>query len=106
MEEKIYELREKGFQFAIDDMGVGYSGLANLTLVKPDFVKVDRMLVDYIDEDPYRQHLMKALIEYWLEKEVHVIAEGIERAEEAQFFAELGVEFGQGYYFHKPEPCS
>ncbi|WNF36249.1 EAL domain-containing protein [Bacillaceae bacterium IKA-2] len=102
VEKKIYDLKTEGFEFAIDDVGIGYSGLTNLTLVKPEYVKLDRMLVDYIDEDMYRQHLMKALISYWLEREVKVIAEGIERIEEAQFFSELGVKLGQGYYYHRP----
>lgn len=102
VEKTIYNLKTEGFEFAIDDVGIGYSGLTNLTLVKPEYVKLDRMLVDFIDQDLYRQHLMKALIGYWLENEVKVIAEGIERIEEAQFFSELGVKLGQGYYYHRP----
>lgn len=102
VEKKIYHLKTEGFEFAIDDVGIGYSGLTNLTLVKPEYVKLDRMLVDFIDQDLYRQHLMKALVGYWLEADVKVIAEGIERIEEAQFFTDLGVKLGQGYYYHRP----
>lgn len=104
--EKIWDLRALGFQFAIDDVGIGYSGLTSLTMVKPDYVKIDRLLVSYIDTDPYRQHLLKALVEYWINVNVSVIAEGIERKEEMDFFAKLGVTFGQGYFFQKPVKLS
>jgi EAL domain-containing protein (putative c-di-GMP-specific phosphodiesterase class I) len=72
-----------------------------LTIVKPDYVKIDRQLVKDIDKDLYRQHLMKALVQFWDSEDVFVIVEGIERVEEAQFFAELNISFGQGYLFHK-----
>jgi EAL domain-containing protein (putative c-di-GMP-specific phosphodiesterase class I) len=103
VESKIQELRDRGILFAIDDLGMGYSGLTNLTMIKPDYVKIDRNLVDHIDYDPYRQHLIKALVEYWLDLGVIIIAEGIERIEEKNFFRTIGAHLGQGYYFHKPE---
>lgn len=102
VEKKILALRELGFLLAIDDLGIGYSGLTNLTIIKPDYVKIDRQLVKYIDKDLYRQHLMKALVHFWNSEDVFVIVEGIERVEEAQFFANLNISFGQGYLFHKP----
>lgn len=102
VQEKILSLRDLGFLFAIDDLGIGYSGLTNLAIVKPDYVKIDRQLVAHIDTDPYRQHMMNALVEYWKSVHIHVIVEGIERVEEANFFTQLGAILGQGYLFHKP----
>lgn len=100
---KIKQLTEFGFQFAVDDLGMGYSGLFTLAMVKPNFVKIDRQLVDKIDADPYRQHMMKALVQYWRTIEVQVIVEGIERKEEAEFFSEIGANLAQGYLYHRPE---
>lgn len=99
---KIHQLQELGFRIAVDDLGMGYSGLYTLATVQPDYVKVDRQLVQGIDRDPYRQHMMNALVEYWKKEGVTVIAEGVERAPEAQFFFAIGTDLVQGYYFHRP----
>lgn len=100
---KMKELREFGMKIAVDDIGKGYSGLHTLAMVEPDFVKVDRDLVKDIGEDTYRQHMMKALVEYWLQQQVSIIAEGVETEEEVAFFKGLGVPYFQGYYFMKPK---
>lgn len=55
-------------------------------MVEPDFVKIDRDLVKDIGHDSYRQHMMKALIDYWLQQDVSIIAEGVETEEEVLFF--------------------
>ncbi|KUP09134.1 hypothetical protein Q75_01475 [Bacillus coahuilensis p1.1.43] len=55
-------------------------------MVEPDFVKIDRDLVKDIEVDSYRQHMMRALIEYWKQQNVHIIAEGIETESEWSFF--------------------
>lgn len=103
VEKKIAELREAGLKLAVDDLGKGYSGLSILALVQPDYVKIDRDLVSFIDEDEYRQHMIKALVKYWQDHDVAIIAEGIERQEEDQFFRHLNVTYGQGYLYHRPE---
>ena len=40
-----------------------YSSLNLLTQIKPDFVKFDRELVRFIDEEPYKQKVLGKLIE-------------------------------------------
>ncbi|QSO46564.1 EAL domain-containing protein [Alicyclobacillus mengziensis] len=100
------DLQEAGIKVAVDDVGMGYSGLHTLAMVHPDYVKIDRQLVFNIDHDPYRQHMMRSLVEYWTREGVSTIAEGIEREQEAAFFTEIGATFGQGYWFHKPEPVA
>lgn len=103
VEKKLTELRETGIKLAVDDLGKGYSGLSILALVQPDYVKIDRDLVSFIDEDPYRQHMLKSLVSYWQDADVSIIVEGIERKEEDQFFCDLKVDYGQGYFYHRPE---
>ncbi|UGB30979.1 EAL domain-containing protein [Metabacillus sp. B2-18] len=100
---KMKELRELGMRIAVDDIGKGYSGLHTLAMVEPDFVKIDRDLVKDIGHDSYRQHMMKALIDYWLQQDVSIIAEGVETEEEVLFFKNHGVPFFQGYYFMRPK---
>ncbi|PWI57308.1 EAL domain-containing protein [Sulfoacidibacillus thermotolerans] len=100
--QKIHALRQQGFQIAVDDVGIAYSGLYTLAMVHPEYVKIDRQLVSYIEKDAYRMYMMKALLAYWRQEGVAVIAEGIERKEEADFFAKEGAVYAQGYFFHRP----
>ncbi|MHB1684977.1 MAG: EAL domain-containing protein [Bacilli bacterium] len=103
VKQKVAQLQQSGIKIAVDDLGMGYSGLYTLAIVRPEYVKIDRQLVSHIQTDPYRQHMMHSLIDYWNREGVTVIAEGIETADEARFFVEAGAALGQGYLFHRPE---
>lgn len=99
-------LRERGVLLAYDDFGAGQSRLMDLATVPPDFLKLDMAMVRDIDhaEHKARRELLRALIQSTTDSQVNVIAEGIEREEEAQVCAELGCTLGQGYLFGRPAP--
>jgi EAL domain-containing protein (putative c-di-GMP-specific phosphodiesterase class I) len=99
-------LTELGMGLAYDDFGSGQSRLQELAEVPPDYVKLDRCLVHHIDQAGPRQELVQALCRCILDMGVQVIAEGIERPEEARFFRELGCPFGQGFLFGRPQPLA
>ncbi|MBM9594490.1 sensor domain-containing phosphodiesterase [Roseitranquillus sediminis] len=96
---------ELPFSLAVDDFGVGYSNLARVVSVAPEFVKVDRSLVTSIDEDPARRALMSAVVRFARETGVQVIAEGVERSGEAAALSRAGVRLAQGYFFARPTLC-
>ena len=62
----IERLRERGACLAVDDMGAGYSGLRQITTVRPRYLKLDRSLVSGIDgdRDGERTALVGALVGY------------------------------------------
>jgi len=93
-----------GSLLAADDVGAGYSGLSQLLEVRPDILKIDRMVVAGIDADPARQALVAGLVRFAELTGSTIVAEGIERAGEARSLLELGVEIGQGYHFCRPAP--
>lgn len=98
----IEALRRQGFHIAIDDVGAGTSGLNRITSLKPGWLKLDRELVDQIDRDKVRQHLIRFLAYFGRLSSIRVIAEGIERTEELDTLIDLGVQYGQGYLLAKP----
>jgi hypothetical protein len=55
--------RHHGFQIALDDYGVGYSGLLRMTELRPDIIKLDRVLVRGCDTDYRRWVMIASLIE-------------------------------------------
>lgn len=97
-------LREKGACLAVDDMGAGYSGLRQVTIVHPHYLKLDRSLIQGIDRDPDRAALVGALIGYAERVGSLLVAEGIEQEAELQTLLQLGVPLGQGFYLSRPGP--
>ena len=88
--------------FALDDYGSGYNGEKNLLLLQPQFVKVDVVFIRGIDTNPDRQQLVSSLVTYAHGRNMQVVAEGIETAEELQKVLELGVDLFQGYFLARP----
>ena len=88
--------------FALDDYGSGYNGEKNLLLLQPRYVKVDVVFIRGIDTNPDRQQLVSSLVTYAHGRNMKVVAEGIETAEELQKVLELGVDLFQGYFLARP----
>jgi len=97
-------LRERQIGLAYDDFGAGQSRLMELVEVPPDYLKLDMSLVRDIDRSPKRQDLVGALVTVMCDLGIEVIAEGIERGEEAETCRQLGCSLGQGYFFGRPAP--
>jgi EAL domain-containing protein (putative c-di-GMP-specific phosphodiesterase class I) len=91
--------REVGVRIAIDDAGTGYASLEAIMEITPDFIKTDMGLVRGIDADPPRQEVVRALASVARGIGAQVIAEGIETEAELRALRELGVRYGQGFYF-------
>ena len=99
------QFREYGFQVEMDDFGSGYSSLNMLKEVQVDRLKLDlHFLTESGDSEKGRiiiQHMIlmaKAL-------GMSLIAEGVEREEQARILHELGCDEMQGYYYYKPMAC-
>ncbi|RUT33785.1 EAL domain-containing protein [Paenibacillus zeisoli] len=94
--------RAAGFRIAIDDAGSGYNSLKTLVYLKPEYVKLDRSLIQDIHLNPVQQQIVTILVEYANKSGTQVIAEGIERMEELAYLRERGVHMGQGYALGRP----
>ena len=97
-------LRRAGARIAIDDTGSGYSSLAHILKLAPDFIKLDRDLVSGIDVDPVRRALAASLVSFAAETGSQIIAEGVETEDELDVLRRLGVRHGQGYHLGRPAP--
>jgi EAL domain-containing protein (putative c-di-GMP-specific phosphodiesterase class I) len=94
--------RKRGALVALDDMSGGTESLQYLELLRPDIVKIDVALTAGIQHSPARRRLIAALVDCAHEQGCKVVAEGVERVDEFQAMADLGVDLGQGYYFGQP----
>ena len=96
-------VRSMGVRIAVDDVGAGFANFVRLHDVVPHVMKLDRILVAGIDRDPMRVVIAQSLISLANSIGAQVTGEGIETENEALTLANLGVRFGQGYLFGRPE---
>ncbi|RUS45527.1 EAL domain-containing protein [Cohnella sp. AR92] len=94
--------RSHGFRFAVDDMGAGYSSLQWIGEMAPELIKIDRSVIQHVDRISVKESLLKAIVTAAGEMSCEVVAEGVEREEEADVLFRLNVGMGQGYYFARP----
>lgn len=94
---------EDGFEVAVDDFGTGYSNMSNLLKFLPNYVKIDRSLIENVQEDPKKQHFVKTIIEFAHDNGFLSLAEGVETGRELTAVIRMGVDLIQGYYTAKPE---
>jgi EAL domain-containing protein (putative c-di-GMP-specific phosphodiesterase class I) len=102
LQELVRAHRKRGALIALDDLTGGIESLSYLEALKPDFAKIDNKLTAGIQFSAGRRRMVAALVECAHECKARVIAEGIERVGEFEAMRDLGVEFGQGYYFGHP----
>jgi len=100
----IDQLRSRGVRLAIDDLGTGFASFMHIVKLLPEFMKLDLSLTRDIERDPVKQALTAALVGFAAQIGAHLIAEGVETAEELLTLIGLGVEYAQGYYLAAPAP--
>jgi len=96
--------KKRGYKIAIDDFGAGYGGLKMLSIIEPDFVKIDRHFISNIHKATVKFNLVNSIASACHRLGIKVIAEGIEQGEELKVVMNMGIELLQGYYLCKPLP--
>lgn len=94
--------RANSFRTALDDFGAGYAGLSLLADFQTDIIKIDRVLVDRVDQNRPRQAIIAGIIKTAEMLGLSVVAEGVERPEEVRQLRAMGINLFQGFLFAKP----
>lgn len=89
-------------KISIDDFGSGYSNFERLLDFQPDFLKIDASLIKNIVENSYSRHVVEAIIVFAKKENIKTIAEFVETEEIYEMVKKLGIDYSQGYFFHKP----
>ncbi len=92
-----------GVRVALDDVGSGYAGLRQVVHLQPEFLKLDRSLIEGIDHDTTRQALVAALLGFGRQVGTTIIAEGVETHSELRWLRDAGVPLAQGFHFARPD---
>jgi len=100
------ELRELGVELALDDFGTGYSALGYLTRVPLDVLKVDRIFIARVTEEPRGDALLAGILAMARGLGLRTVAEGIEHGGQLDALRALGCDLGQGYLLARPAPAA
>lgn len=95
-------LRRTGIRIAMDDFGTGYSSLSNMRELPLDTIKIDRSFIVDVTSDAYSKSFIRLIADLSHSMGRYVCVEGVETAAQHRYCAECGVDYIQGYYFHRP----
>lgn len=104
LNEKIDQLKEKGFRISMDDFGSGYSSFNTLGKLHIDELKMDRVFLSAITgkEDERQEIIMAQVVDLAKKLRISTVAEGVETKENETLIRTLGCGYGQGYYYSRP----
>lgn len=102
----IARLKEIGVRFAFDDLGIAYSHLPFMDEIRPSFLKVSQFFGTGFEDDPTKTKIVRNVLALAKDFDCGLILEGIETAATAAAAGELGIKYGQGYYFARPAEAS
>jgi diguanylate cyclase (GGDEF)-like protein/PAS domain S-box-containing protein len=95
-------IKEIGVRLALDDIGTGYSSLAQIKHFPIDTLKVDRSFIRNLPQDSEDKAIIEAIIAMGRTLSLTVVAEGVETMAQNHFLRELICDEMQGFYFSKP----
>ena len=100
----IAALQGIGVQIAIDDVGTGHSGLSYILKLGADVIKIDKLFIDGVGNDPNSIKIIETLVDLAHNLRMDVVAEGVETFEQVVCLRGLGIPAAQGYVFAPPLP--
>ncbi|OYQ65513.1 hypothetical protein B9G53_07085 [Pseudanabaena sp. SR411] len=102
--QKLEQLREIGVQVYIDDFGTGYSSFSYLQNLPIDVLKIDRSFTSKVSTDVKSQRIIQSILRLANNLGMGIIVEGVETAQELDYFEGLGgssIEV-QGFFISHP----
>ena len=98
------QMTKMGFGFYLDDFGTGYSNFASVAQFPFECIKLDKSLVQLMEQGERYTEMLRGLIELFHEMKISVLVEGTETRRQVESLALLGAERMQGFYYARPMP--
>lgn len=93
---------EFGFKLALDNFGSGQSSYKYLADLPVQFLKIDGQLIKRIHE-PKIQAIVQGIQDMATQLNITTLAEFVEDKETENILKNIGINWGQGYLYGKPE---
>jgi diguanylate cyclase (GGDEF)-like protein len=105
LERFVFQLKDEGFRFAIDDFGAGYSSFQYLKAFPIDYLKVDGEFIRSMGVSGNLEREIVTSIATLADKiKIKTIAEHVESEAILGEVASAGIHYAQGYHIQKPSP--
>jgi EAL domain-containing protein (putative c-di-GMP-specific phosphodiesterase class I) len=101
----IERVRAVGCKVALDDFGAGMSSFGYLKNLPVDTIKIDGSFVRDIESDPMSRSIVEAICKIGHQRGLDVVAEWVADPGIVPLLRDLGVDYGQGFALHRPEPA-
>ena len=95
-------LVSKGFVFALDDYGNGFSNIIRVKNLPFSNIKIDKQVVRDHFQNP--DNILPATVKMFTERGQTVTAEGVETEEMAELLRDMGCTHLQGFFYSTPLP--
>lgn len=102
LRETVSYYQKLGCLTAIDDFGAGHSNFERIWNLSPDIVKLDRTLLTRATNDHKARQILNGIVALLHQSGCLVLLEGVETHDQAMISIDAGVDFVQGFFFHKP----
>ena len=103
-QEFITQMKGMGCRFALDDFGAGFSSFYFLKRFDVDYLKIDGSFVRDLATDNASRLFVRALCDVASGLNKQVVAEWVENQAVMDILVEMGVQYGQGFLFARPQP--
>lgn len=100
--QNISKLKQMGIKIALDDFGTGYSSLSYLAKMPVNLLKIDKSLIDGIEENQKSRDFVNAVVSMGHLMGCEVISEGVETEQQLSILDNQACDFIQGYVWSKP----
>jgi len=98
----VQNLSDAGFEISLDDYGSGYSNMSYMLNLPFKMIKIDKYIVWAAVSDKRAETALAATIKMIKTLGMSVLAEGVEKKEQADWLIKLGCDYLQGFYYSKP----
>lgn len=95
------QLKDIGFQIAMDDFGMGYSSLSYITKLPLSIIKIDRYFIQNYDENKLDKLLIIAIRDICKSLNLKIVVEGIETTKQLDFIKSIEAHYYQGFIHSK-----
>lgn len=97
-------VRNHGATVAIDDFGAGSASFSTLKSLQMTHLKIDGQFVTGVIDDPLDNVVVRSFVDAAAVIGLTTVAEFVESASVLEQLREIGLDYAQGYFLHRPEP--
>lgn len=103
-EQFVRKARERRCRVSLDDFGAGMSSFEYLRRFPVDTIKIDGSFIEHIVQSRFDREIVLAITSIARSLGCSVVAEKIEQQTALDMLRDMGVDSGQGFLLHRPEP--